>query len=176
MNYRIRDIKGQLIATLRADTNLSDVKIESHAGQISPQYFLNAEYKEGLIARLPIIFVRYSGRTLVIDQCDSSYKTNTYELHWQFFVCSKNLRTREEAENEAEDYLECIYDDIHGRRPYSTETGLADSSSRLSGTQITNPNFKASVFITQGGEDEQLVVDMPGIVVYRADYKTNVIA
>lgn len=174
MNYKIEDIEDQLIATLRADTNLSGVTIETHAGQISANYFLNAEYKEGLILRLPIIFVRYSGRTLV--ESDSVNWTNQYELHFQFFVCEKSLRSRKEAERSAYATLRSIYDGIHGHWPYSTQA-LATSLNILTGTQITTSDFIAvTPFITQGGEDEQFVVDLPGLVVYRSDYKIDMIA
>jgi len=58
MRYKIAEIEDQIIATLQNDSDVfSETLVDTFAGQISPQIFLNPEYMQGFVKLLPFCLV-----------------------------------------------------------------------------------------------------------------------
>ena len=67
LRYKISNIEDQILDTLRADTtNFGDAMVDTYAGQVSPQLFLQPEYMQGFINLLPFALVSYQGKTLTM--------------------------------------------------------------------------------------------------------------
>lgn len=168
MDYSLANIEDQILATLQAATGLTNVNIETHAGQISPQMFIIPEYYEGLIPRLPFIYVRYKGRTA--EQRDATGKLWRHSLQWELYVGAQNLRTAKEGQRDCYTMLAAVFDALHGKWCKSTNT--PSGLSTLDGTQITETYFRQlESFIEVGGQDEKLVAQVPNIAVYSTTYQ-----
>jgi phage gp37-like protein len=177
MRYRVQDIEDQIIATLEADTtNFSAAMVDTYAGQIDARMFLNPEYMQGFIKLLPFALVSYQGRTAQQWDRDSSGKLYVHTLKFRVFVGDKSLRTTQEAARGCYNLLAGVYDDLHGKVPKSTPQFLPGYTT-LSGTAITTTEFNClSCLLETGGTDESLVVNLPGIVVYQADFSVRLVA
>lgn len=178
MRYKISEIEDQIIATLRADTtNFTGVMTDTFAGQVSAQMFMNPEYMEGFVKLLPFCLVSYQGRTAnkAIDR-DSSGKTYIHTLTFRLFVGAKSLRSTQESARAAYTLLAAVFDDLHAKVPYCSPQQLAGYTA-LSGTVVSSSEFNPlSAIFEAGGTDEALVVNLPGIVVYRTDYSIKLLA
>ena len=174
MDYAVENIEDQLIATLQANANLSGVDVRTHAGQISVQMFLDPQYVEGLIPRLPFVYLRYKGRTATMR--DSVGKLWAHELQWEFYVAAQSLRQTQESQRYCYGMLRGIFDSIHGK--WVNVSNLPSILTPLGGTPInltTYPNFKSiSSFLEVGGQDEKLIMQLPRISVYSTTYKVTV--
>ena len=64
MLYNVEDIEDQIIATLKASTFLASLNadIRTHAGELTPANFTRIELGEGVIPRVPLVYVQYQGR------------------------------------------------------------------------------------------------------------------
>ena len=72
--------------------------------------------------------------------------------------------------------MAALYDDIHGRVPACTPQQLSGYMA-LGGIPITIPEFNPlGPFYESGGQDESLVVNLPGIVVYKSDFSVRIVA
>jgi hypothetical protein len=175
MRYKISEIEDQLIATLRADTtNLMGVNVDTFAGQVSSQMFYNPEYMQSFLKILPFCLVSYQGR--VGNRVDSAGKDYEHLLTFRFFVGSQSLRSTQEAVRGCYDILAALYDDVHAKivltspQQLSTYTALSGTALSSSGVHPLSPFFEA------GGQDERIVVNVPGIVVFSTDYTLRILA
>jgi hypothetical protein len=182
MRYKISEIEDQIIATLKADSTLSTVqKIDTYAGQVAAQMFLNPEYMQGFVKLLPFILVSYQGRTSQKIDRDASGNVYIHTLTFRIFAGTTSLRSTKEAARGAYDLLASIFDGLHGKILKSTPQtlgGIASDTTRiLSGTAITTSEFNPqSPLFEAGGQDESIVVNLPGIVVYKSDFTIRVMA
>ena len=173
MRYQIEDIEDQILDTLAAESSLHHVNRETHVGQIDQQMFVDPAYVQGLITRLPFIYLQYMGRTTV--ESDSLHATEIHSLRFRFYVGSQSLRSRKEAQRSAYAILRGIYDAIHGKVP-KPSPGLSGPT-QLSGVSITTTGFSPQgVFVTAGGMDEQMIMLHSGICVYQTDYTIRLLA
>lgn len=174
MNYDTDVLEQQFVDTLKVDALLSQAKVRSHAGEISPRLFMDPEYLDGFIPQLPCALVRYVGRVKVDGDDDAQQEE--FDLYYSIFVASGSSRSKsEEARPYAYDMLAAVYDALHGHWFNSVQT-LAASTPRLGGTQIADTNFvETSPIMPAEGRDEQVVVDMPQILGYEAKYKVRVL-
>ena len=171
MDYSIQDIEDQILATLDASSDLSGVPSSTHAGQINIQMFIDPKYYEGLLPRLPCIFVRYKGRTATMR--DGIGKIWAHELQWEFYVCSQSLRATKESQRDCYTMLGAIFDAIAGK--WCKATTVSSQLLQLNGTQIANAYFREmSSFLEVGGQDEKLIIQLPVISVYSTSYKVTV--
>lgn len=171
MNYHTEDIEGQLIATLEANTDLSDVKmIDTHAGEITEQTFRVPEMAE-TIPRPPFIFVQYQGRRSELK--DSRGSVWLHYLTWRLFIGATSLKDKRSPQLTAYAMLRAVYDSLHGKVCKSTPQTLATLTT-LNGTAITTTNFNQhQPFFEVRGDDERLLVNMPAIVVYSSDWSAS---
>lgn len=172
MDYRVEDIEDQIIATLQAQANLNDVEIVSHAGEVNINLFLDPQYYEGLVKRLPFIFVRYSGReALGQGNRSSTGVINNHILEFTLYIGAKSLRSKQESQRACYGMLRETYDALVGKYPNSNQS-LASTIAILNGNKITTTNFRAlSGMLESGGKDERLVIELPRIAVYQTSYK-----
>jgi phage gp37-like protein len=176
MRFDRAKIEDQLIATLKADSVLdaANVNVRTHVGDVNPAVFLDPSMKtqlEGFIRQLPFVYVQYQGKRKV--STDSTKKTAYYNLRWRFYVGTKSLREKRDAQLSAYDILDSLYDAIHGRIPNSTDNAgwVID---KLSGDPILTPITVTKPFESAEGEDEKLLVNIPGVVVYSSDFVCQV--
>lgn len=176
MRYKVSDIEDQIIATLRADTtNFANVMIDTYAGQINPRMFIDPEYMQGFTKLLPFALVSYKGRTGAADR-DSSGQTYIHTLIFRLFVGAQSARSTQEAVRNSYDMLAGVFDDLHGKVPKMSSQKLSTLTA-LSGTPITTSEFNPmSPLLEAGGQDETLVINLPGIVVYQTDYSIRLLA
>ena len=175
MNYYIPDIESQIISTLRANSNLDNVDtIATHAGEINAQLFLDPQYWEGLIPKLPFIYIRYAGRTAFrIDDMSLAWR---HQIQFQLYVGASSLRTRQESQQSCYSMLGSIFDALAGYWPYSTAQVFPAGVQVLSGTQITTANFEALTPMEEaGGQDEKLLIQLPKVSVYSTSYNLTLI-
>jgi hypothetical protein len=178
MRYKVSAIEDQIIETIKADTtNFSGLKmINTYAGQISAQNFLNPEYAQGFIKLLPFCLVAYQGRVGLKSDRDSSGKIYIHTLTFRIYTGATSLRMYQDAVRNCYDMLAALYDDLHGKVPKSTPQCLS-AYTTLDGTAITTSEFTAlSPLYETGGTDEKLVVNLPGIVVYQSDFNIRLVA
>ena len=177
MRYKISELEDQLIATVEADTtNFSNVLVKPYSGQVSAQNFLNPEYMQGFVDLLPFVFVSYQGRFSEKMDRDSSLMYYIHTLFFRFYIGARSANTTQDAVRNCYDMLAGIYDDIHGKVPVTSPQQLTGYTP-LSGTALTSTDATVrSCFYETGGRDEQLVVNLPGIVVYQSDYEIKMVA
>jgi len=178
MRYKVSEIEDQIIATLVADTtNFSNVMVNTYAGQVAAQMFMNPEYMQGFVRLLPFCLVSYQGRNSQKDKDrDSSGKTYIHTLTFRIFTGAQSLRSTQEAVRGCYDMLAAAYDDLHAKVP-KMDTQALSGYTPLSGTAVTSNEFTPlSALFETGGQDEVIVVNLPGIVVYRSDYSLRVLA
>jgi phage gp37-like protein len=177
MRYKVSEIEDQIIATLEADTtNFSSVAVDTYAGQVSPEMFFDPEYMQGFVRLLPFCYVSYQGRVGEKANRDSSGKTYIHTLTFRIFTGAKSLRKTEEAVRSAYDMLAACFDDLHGKVPYMTSQ-LLPGYTAMSGTAISTSEFNPlSPLYETGGQDEILIVNLPGIVIFQSDYAIRLLA
>ena len=175
MRFDRSQIEDQIIATLRANATISDnnVQIATHVGDINPATFLDKVQMEGFIKKLPAIYVQYQGKRKV--QTDSTKQTVYYNLRWRFYVCTQSLRGSRGSQLSAYLLLSALYDSLHGKIPNSTDNS-AYVVPKLDGEVIVSPFTAPKPFETPDGEDEKLLVILPGVVVYQSDFVVTVMA
>lgn len=115
MRYKIDKFEEQQVDTFLADPNFSGVNVRTHAGEVSPQTFMNDGLREGFARLLPALFVQYQSRTLATS--DSTKQENLHVLSFRYYICAKSLRSKREAQISAYALLRSVYDRIHGRYP-----------------------------------------------------------
>jgi len=179
MRYSVAQIEDQLIATIREDTtNFGGINlIDTLAGEVNPQMLLfNPEMMQGFIKLLPFVLVSYRGRAGQKFDRDSSGKIYAHTLTFRFFTGAQSVRRTQEAVRNNYDMMAALYDDIHGRVPACTPQQLSGYTA-LGGIPITIPEFNPlGPFYESGGQDESLVINLPGIVVYKSDFSVRVVA
>lgn len=177
MRYKVSEIEDQIIATLQADaTNFADVFVNTYAGQVSAQMFQNAEYMQGFLRLLPFCLVAYQGRVGTKADRDSSAKTYIHTLTFRIFTGAKSARSTQDAARNCYDMLAAVFDNLHAKVPKMASPALPGYT-EMSGTNVSSSEFNPlSALYETGGQDEVLVVNLPGIVVYRSDYSIKLLA
>lgn len=193
MRYNVEDIENQILATLigggeefvvdisQADVGvlgktggLTGVLIKTHYGEITDATFLRPSLDEGFLKMLPFIMVQYQGRRVVVK--DAPHQQYTHELRWRLFVGAKSLRLRREGQLTAYAILRAIYDLLHGKVCNSNQP-WAETFAQLDGDIISDPQFlEMTPLIEPEGQDEKIMVNLPGIVVYKTDLIMTVLA
>ena len=174
MQYVIKDLIGQLVDTLRTDSVVTQIPtIRRHCGEINRLLFTNPTYWEGLIQKLPFIFVKYNGRTSApMNTIKTAF---LHEVEFSAYVGTKSLKDKESSIEEAEVYLAKIFDLWHGKMFYSTRTYAAEIPI-LSGVQITTSGFNQQRSLLQaGGQDERLIMALPEITLYETKYNARLL-
>jgi len=175
MRYHIEDIEDQILETLADEASLHDVSRETHAGQIDQQMFVDPAYVEGLITRLPFVYVQYMGKFTASTDSDSLYSGPVHTLRFRFYVGSQSLRSRKESQRSAYALLRSVYDAIHGKVP--NPSPQVSGITQLSGTASTTTGFSPQgVFEPAGGMDEQMIMLQTNICVYQTDYTIRMLA
>ena len=175
MLYKVEDIEDQLIATLKADSDLSAVRctVATHAGEVNPRMFLDASLLEGFITQLPFIFIQYQGKR--VTERSATARVYVHNLRFRFYVGCQSLRAKKEGQRSAYAMLRSVYDDVHGKIPYASATS-GSPLPKLTGVEITSASFNGSFpFVEGASEDEKLIVNLPSIVVYQTDYMLNMV-
>lgn len=173
MRYDLSAIEEQIIETIKSNENFNNVSVRTHTGDINPQTFFDEKLKEGFIRTLPFIYVQYNGRKKVSE--DSTKKTVYFQLRFRIYIGAKSLREKREAQLTAYQMLSYVYDALHGKTPKATDNeGWAIPF--LDGDTITTPFTCSMPIISQDGENEKLLVNIPNIVVYQSDYVLTVMA
>jgi phage gp37-like protein len=182
MLYNVEDIEDQIIATLKASTFLNSINclVDTHAGEVSPQTFLNVTLMEGLIAKVPFVLIQYQGRSGTPER-DAPGSVYIHTLNFRMFVAAKSLRRTQETQRAyCYPMLRAVYGALHGRVPLmdpaiqtqriSQAWGfLQGSASAPNG--ITSVGFNPqSPLLAKGGTDERLLVNINGLCVYQTDY------
>jgi hypothetical protein len=172
MQYVIKDLIGQIIDTLQAESTFEGVQIARHSGEVNPLMFTNTEWYGGLIKKLPFVFIKYQGRTAISR--DSVGSTWIHELTFSLYVGAHSERHRDEATEEAEVYLAKIWDLLHGKKFYSNQTWVGPTA--LSGVKITTSGFNQQTpLLEAGGQDEKLIVTNPDITLYETKYTVRLL-
>ena len=113
MRYSIADIETQLIATLlenddygteslqaevvaAAGTELAGVVIRTHEGEINQATIGSSQLMDGIIKRVPFIFVQYLGR--IGEPRDAAKTKYIHTLHFRIYVGARSLRLKREAQ------------------------------------------------------------------------------
>jgi hypothetical protein len=176
MRYRLAAIEDQILASLKANEAFQHVLVDTLAGQINPQMFADPAYMQGFLKLLPFALVAYNGRVGEKSKRDSSGKTYEHTLTFRIFTGAQSLRDTKEATHSCYDLLAAEFDALAGKVIKSVPQRLP-TYTELQGVAITDEQFVAmSPFYETGGEDETLVVSLPGIVVYQSDWSVRVIA
>jgi len=178
MRYHIEDIEDQLVSTLLHQPGLSvGVTVRTHVGEVVRQLFTEPAYMQGLVKRLPFVFVEYAGRTTMGYDSDSTYTQGIHTLRFRFFVGAQTLRSTKEGSRNAYSMLRSIYDAVHGKLPF--HTGTTPGTDDLSGILITVSEFNPlSPFMPAGAQDEVLLWNggVPAICVYATEYSIRLLA
>lgn len=187
MAYELEKIAKQLQATIQANTlvTTNKVYVDFHVGEITRQTFETPEMMEGLIHRAPFIFIQYQGKRGNPER-DATGSYYIHEIVWRFFA---GAPTAERATStqvlNAFPMLRSIYSAIHGKVPLMDP---AVQSQKLPGSPtltastdlpdgIDTVGFNpTSPFLEIGGQDERLVANVRGIIVYQTDYSIKVAA
>jgi len=178
MRYKVSDIEDQIIATLRADTtNFSDVMVDTFAGQVSSQMFMNPEYMQGFIKLLPFCLVSYQGRVGTKSDRDSSGLLYVHTLTYRLYTGAQSLRSSQESVRSSYAMMAACFDDLHGKIPLMASGQAMPGLTALSGTPISVTEFTPlSPLMETGGKDEGIIVNLPGIVVYASDFSIRLVA
>ena len=176
MRYHIEDIEDQLVSTLLHQPGLdTGVNVATHIGEVVRQLFTEPAYMQGLVKRLPFVFVEYAGRTTMGYDSDSTYTQGIHTLRFRFFVGAQTLRSTKEGSRNGYAMLRAIYDAIHGKLPYSGTW----TSDMLTGIPIVvNEFYACSPFMPAGAQDEVLLWNggQPPICVYATEYSVRLLA
>jgi len=173
MRYDLSLMEAQIIATLQANSGLTGVYVDTHAGQITALYFQDPILKEGLIKRIPFVFVQYQGKRKT--QEDSTRSLTIHELTFRFFTGAQSLRKTRESQTSCYGLLSSIYDALHGKA--FKYTGNNYTYSQMSGTSMTTSEFNQQEPMMESDTViEQLIVNLPDIAVYQTDYICKVLA
>jgi hypothetical protein len=177
MRYSVADIEDQIIATIKADTtNFSGVMVDTFAGQINSRMFFDPEYMQGFVQLLPFCLVSYQGRVGEKSGMDSAGKYYTHTLTFRIYTGAQSLRASKESARASYTMLAALFDDLHGKVP-AVSTRQLPGYDELSGTDITTTEFNVlSPLLETGGQDENIVVNLPGIVCYATDFKIRLSA
>jgi hypothetical protein len=159
---------------MKSEAQLEGVHVETHAGWIDQRMFLDMAYTEGLITRLPFVYVQYMGRMTGSGDHDTTYDTLIHTVRFRFYVGAQSLRLVQEGQRSAYALLRGVYDAVHGKLP--------NPSPALSGTFLTS-NYTSSTtgftpqsgFEPAGGMDEQLLLLLRGICIYQTDYTVRML-
>lgn len=174
MRFDRSQIEDQIIATLLANSDIDqyNVQVTTHVGDINPATFLDKVQTEGFIKKLPAIYVQYQGKRKVT--ADSTKKTVYYNLRWRFYVCTQSLRGARGSQLSAYRLLNAVYDALHGKIPNAVDNAsyVVD---KLSGDAIQTPFTATKPLETPDGEDEKLLVIIPGVVVYQTDFVCQIL-
>jgi hypothetical protein len=177
MRYSIADIEDQIIATIKADTtNFSGVMVDTFAGQINSRMFFDPEYMQGFVQLLPFCLVSYQGRVGAKADRDSSGKTYVHTLTFRIYTGAQSLRASKESARASYTMLAALFDDLHAKVP-AVSTRQLQGYDELSGTDISTSEFTVlSPLYETGGQDENIVVNLPGIVCYATDFQIRLVA
>ena len=175
MTYEVEQFEDSLVSALKADLRSPGVNIRPHAGDVGRVASPDPKDMEGLIRLLPFIFVQYMGFTP--PDRSSGASVYVHQLLFRFFCGAKSLRTKQEAQRNVYALLRMVFDNVHGRKLPGTGQGLPELlvESGYSATYPTGFNCLGP-FIETGGPHEQLVVNLPTIVIYQQDYSIQVVA
>lgn len=174
MRYVIKDLIGQLIDTLKADSSLAAFTIARHCGEVNALMFNNPAYWAGMVKKLPFILIKYQGRTGTMD--DSVAQLWYHQLEFSAYVGTQSvaLEGKTESTEAAEVALAKIFDLWHGKMFFSNQT---TPLSVLSGTQITTTEFnQLTPIMESGGQDERLIFTLPEITLYETKYNVSLVA
>jgi len=198
MRYNIEDLESQILATLTqafldsgallVDTGTLDaqpldqlqsglpvIHVSTHVGQISERTFRDPAMMEGFIHLLPFVLIRYAGRRGTA--WSAARRTYKHEVRFRIYVGAKSQFKKREAQIGAYAILRYIFDFLHGKQFDASASAMSSDIPKLLGTQITTAEFNEQTTLSEAtGNDEQLVVDMPGIVVYQTDWVVELIA
>lgn len=174
LRYNIQTMEDQIIYQLQSDTNLSAVNIASHAGQITALFFQDAYLKEGLLKNLPFIFVQYQGKSKVDH--DSVMGLDIVEIRFRFFIAAQSLRSTKEAQVSCYSMLASLYENIHGKN-FHYAGNLITEIPQLNAPLMTVIEMNQQSPLTEANATiEQLIVNLPDVVVYQTDYVCSVLA
>jgi len=174
MQYVVKDLIGQLVDTLKADSVFTDVAVARHVGEVNILLFQNPAYWEGMIKKIPFVLVKYNGR--IGTPVDTSKTVYYHDLEFSAYVAAKSLKSKEDATEEAEVYLARIFDLWHGRMFYAQQT-WASNVPLLGGTQITTSGFNQQrSLVESGGQDERMIMTLPEITLYETKYTARLLA
>ena len=152
------------------------MNVDTFAGEINEQMFLDPEYMQGVIRLLPFTYVSYKGRTSTERSHDSSGKTWIHTLRFTIFTGAKSFRATQEASRNCYDMMAATFDALSGKILKTSPQQLA-TYTVMSGTALTSTGVNVlSPFYESGGDDEGLIVAMPAIVVYQSDYIVKMLA
>jgi hypothetical protein len=171
MDYHVEDLEDQIIATLKANTDLGGMKqIDTHTGEVSERTFLDPAFSDEFQKKLPCILIQYQGR--VERDRNEDALVYRHELTFRLFHGASAVRSKREARVLGiYPMLRATFDSLHGAWPLYSGSTLFSAAKILSGVTITTPNFVVlSPLMEAGGQDERLVVNIPGIIVYQTDY------
>jgi phage gp37-like protein len=177
MRYKVAEIEDQIKATLVADTtNFSSTLVDTFAGQVNAQMFFDPEMMQGFVKLLPFCLISYQGRTSDKNSRDSSGKTYIHTLTFRLFVGAQSLRATQDAVRGCYDMLAAVFDDLHGKVPVTSPLQLPGFTP-LSGTALTSTEVNVlGPLLETGGQDERLIVNLPGIVVFASDFSIRMLA
>lgn len=184
MRYEHEKIEDQIIATLRANQHLYDIKaqIEPNVGEITLSTFLNPTLMEGLIKRTPFVLVQYQGISDSVP--DSTHTVYIDTLVFRLFIGAESLRSTRDAQRYgAYPMLRATYDALHGKAPrmlvqqqLPNASGFLSPSNELPNGIDTVGFNPVSVLMRRGGQDERLMVNTLKLVVYQKDFKIRLLA
>lgn len=175
MTYNLVEIENQIIRTLQANDTLQICKrIDTHAGAITPQVFLDPQFdKQGFINLLPFVYLEYRGRD--VRAMDTSYTDYHHDLKFRLYIGAQSLRIKREAQLTAYEMLAAVYDSLHGKYPKCIANQNYNVTFLLG--DIIQTSFNAISPLRVGsGDSEILIVNIPSIVVYQSDYVIQIAA
>lgn len=150
---------------------------QTYAGDLNATNFMIPQFMEGLVRRLPFIYVQYQGRVSGPKDANSIKSLYEHTLTFQLYVGAKSLRKGQEAARGAYTMLANVYDRLHGRMPLMASGQVNPGLARLEGIPITVSQFNPPTPLMEtGGTDERLVINLPEIKVYSTSYKIRLIA
>lgn len=173
MRYYIEELEDQLIEHLQDDGNFADVNVRTYAGDLSGVVFEDPAMYEGLLQKLPCVFIQYLGKKKL--QSDSVKELDIHEPVFRFHIAAQSLRTTKESQRGAYVILRDLYDSIHGHW-FNVDNMLYTPA--LDATEITSTRGMRQLepITESNGSNEILRVHLPRIVVYSTDYVFQVLA
>jgi hypothetical protein len=92
------------------------------------------------------------------------------------FIGADTLRTTKEGVRNAYDMLSAVFDDLQSKVPVTSPQQLPGFTA-MSGTALTSSGVNVqSPLYAQEGADETLIVNLPGVAVYGADFYLDMVA
>lgn len=151
----------------------------TYAGDLNANLFMIPEFHQGLVHRLPLIFVQYLGRATTKPDHDSVHGIYQHILTFRLYIGTENQRSGQEASRAAYDMLADVYDRLHGKVPVMASSQKLPGLTVLEGVPInmtTYPSFNPlTPLVETGGADERLVVNLPDIKVFSTDFKIKLV-